>query len=160
MAFPLLVGTKFAGGLIKTALAGGVRRTLATKNLTGRLQPPPQIRPPLDTIMAGRIGPIGGALTRQRYGPPPVRQSPRAPSKRGVGIDVNGQEYLKPGYMVDRNGNVRKRPSMQVANPRAAVRALRRIRGFEKIARQIIKVTPKFKSKPTYRGMGRKRNCK
>lgn len=162
MPLPAFValGVKAGGALIKGAKA----RTLATssQSLTRRLappmRPPPPVRQPLDTIIGGRIGPLGGAITRQRYGPPPVRQSTRTPSKRGVGIDQFGREYLLPGYMVDRNGNVRKRPRMNVANPRAAVRALRRVKGFEKIARQIIKVTPKFKSKPKYRGRGR--SCK
>ncbi len=151
-------GIKLGGVLLKGAKA----RTLATssasltKRLAPPMRPPPPVRQPLDTIIGGRVGPFGGAITRQRYGPPPVRQSSTRRARRGIGVDQNGQEYLLPGYMIDRNGNIRKRPSMNTANPRAAVRALRRVKGFEKIARQIIKVTPKFKSKPTFRG----RKCK
>lgn len=160
MPLPFVIGAgiKAAGGLLKA----GAARSLATSpaSLARRMQPPPKVRAPLDTIVSGRVGSIGGAITRQRMAPPPVRMSSRVPARRGVGVDVNGQEYLLPGYMVDRNGQVRKRPRMNVANPRAAVRALRRVKGFEKIARQIIKVTPKFKSKPSYRGMGRRKSCK
>jgi hypothetical protein len=143
-------------GLLTGLIGGAILRTVNTSpsSLARRLTPPkrpaPPVRSPLDTIVSGRVGPLGGAITRQRSMAP--QPGVRPPEGKGIGYDQNGQWYIKAGYMVDRNGNIRKRPCMNVANPRAAVRALRRVRGFEKIARRIIKVTPKFKSKPTYRG--------
>lgn len=144
-------------GLLAGFVAGAVGRTIggAVNRFqdAARKQQVPVI-PKRDTLIGARVGPMGGTLTVDRKfgsagtGPKGCKTA----VDRGMYVDQNNNVCIRPGYMVNRKGKVQKRPSMNVANPRAAVRALRRVKGFEKIARQIIKVTPKFKSKPTYRG--------
>jgi hypothetical protein len=76
-------------------------------------------------LLGGAAGAgIGGALARRAYaGPRPT----------------------KAGGMT-----MRRRPRMQVTNTRALKRALRRTRGFAKIARQVLATSKSFKTKPRF----------
>jgi hypothetical protein len=63
------------------------------------------------------------------------------------GCGAKGYHMSKPrscGGMVIPSHPVRNR-RMRVTNPRALKRALRRARGFEKLARRVIKISAKFK---------------
>jgi len=58
---------------------------------------------------------------------------------------MRGPRPTKAGGMT-----YRRRPRMQVTNTRALRRALRRTSGFAKIARQVLRTSKTFKSKPRF----------
>lgn len=62
------------------------------------------------------------------------------------------------GRMTKRGGfTMRRRPRMRATNTRPLLRALRRVRAFERIARRVIHVTPHFRRRPHVRGAIRRR---
>jgi len=87
----------------------------------------------------------GTAVTRYKYPraiagqPPPV-----VPGYAGAGMGAvpSGYHYAKDG-----SGRIVRNRRMNVANPRALRRSMRRVQGFEKLAKRTIQFTRRVKMK-------------
>lgn len=107
-------------------------------------------------------GPVGAAIS---LGPALSR---RLPAPGGVGFPgfpglMRGLGGVGPrlggfgGRMTKRGTmTMRRRPRMRVTNMRPLLRALRRVRGFERIARRVIHVTPHFRHRARRVGFARR----
>ena len=87
----------------------------------------------------------GTAVTRYKYPravqgqPPPVAPGYAGP---GAGAVPSGYHYAKDG-----SGRIVRNRRMNVANPRALRRSMRRVQGFEKLAKRTIQFTRRVKMK-------------
>ena len=142
------------------AVLGGALANWATGWADDAMAPPPQFDP-----RAQKYGPIiqrpatmpGGSpvgLGPQAFLPPRLPGQGRLPpfTATGPGVLPGGgiQGYATPsGYHLAKDGSgklVRNR-RMNIANPRALRRAMRRVQGFEKLARRTISFTRRVKMK-------------
>jgi len=103
--------------------------TGAMPNVTEFLRTHPQITSAIAGIGGGLLGGGLGATIGARVG----------------GYAASGPRPTKAGGMT-----YRRRPRMQVTNTRALRRALRRTSGFAKIARQVLRTSKTFKSRPRF----------
>jgi len=88
----------------------------------------------------------GGAVTKYKYpraiaGQPTVGLGPQALGP-GAGAVPSGWHYAKDG-----SGKLVRNRRMNVANPRALRRSMRRVQGFEKLAKRTIQFTRRVKMK-------------
>lgn len=158
-----------AAAAAASALVGGRKTgTPATGTaMVPSLPPPPVLQAPAG-VGIGYFNPQGGGLGLGYFPekpPPPTMGAPQIPTMRGM-------HYNKSTYETRGGGTSRWGPSgslqihpkgtvlvksrrMNVGNARALKRALRRARGFERLARSVM-VVHRFKKHPTKR-VGRKR---
>ena len=88
----------------------------------------------------------GTAVTKYKYprairGQPPTAPPGYAPGA-GMGGVPSGYHYAKDG-----SGRIVRNRRMNVANPRALRRSMRRVQGFEKLAKRTIQFTRRVKMK-------------
>ncbi len=93
----------------------------------------------------------GGTMTQ--YGPP-VRATPGRYPGRPLALPTPAQmgapgEACPTGYHLAKDGSGRwvRNRRMNIANPRALRRAMRRVQGFEKLAKRTIQFTRRVKMK-------------
>lgn len=156
------------GGAARGLLGGGKPATPATGTaLVPSLPPPPVLQAPAG-VGIGYFNPQGGGLGLGVF---PEKPAPTFPGGMQIPT-VRGMHYNKSTYETRGGGTSRWGPSgslqihpkgtvlvksrrMNVGNARALKRALRRARGFERLARSVM-VVHRFKKHPTKR-VGRKR---
>jgi len=110
--------------------------------------------------LGGFVGGLGGALLGGPAGAAVslgTALSRRLPTPAGVGFPgvpgiaaaFGAARGAFAGRTTKRGGfTMRRRPRMRVTNTRPLLRALRRVRGFERIARRVIHVSPRFRRRP------------
>ena len=118
------------------ALGGGPKMTPGLPAPTGSMPgmgfgPPGAFGQPWMGVQRGR------AMTR--LAPPNV---PYAPSAAAGGVCPTGYHLAKDG-----SGRMVRNRRMNIANPRALRRAMRRVQGFEKLAKRTITFTRRTKMK-------------
>lgn len=112
-------------------------------------KPAPQYAFPGGAAGAGLALPL--AFTRGGRMPPPGRMpiglGPQAAGRRAV-VPVDG--CCPSGFHLAKDGSGRcvRNRRMNIANPRALRRSMRRVQGFEKLARRTITFTRRVKLKP------------
>jgi len=141
-----IVGSIFGGpigGLVGGAIAGkAVARTPAL-NIPGTIGG--QISFPGGTSVGLGFAPGGGAIVPGRGRLPPFTAT-------GPGVLPAGGrtgQMIPSGYHFAKDGSGRlvRNRRMNVANPRALRRSMRRVQGFEKLARRTITFTRRVKMK-------------
>ena len=111
-----------------------------------------------DTIAGLRAGGIGMTLTRQVPGTSVMNTSSGPMGVQRMRKDSKGR-MVPVGWKYNRAGQlVRSCHRMNIGNGRALKRALRRVHGFERIARRVLKVAPRFKKKVPSFGAHRRRH--
>jgi len=143
IAAPLLGG--LIGGPIGAAIGGRIGGG------TPPIMPPMTPRGQVQRQGTIAIGPMRYS-SQQMY--PPVPQyaggpmGPRGKGVSGVGVDA-GTGCCPRGYHLAKDGTGRcvRNRRMNVANPRALRRSMRRVQGFEKLARRTISFTRRVKMK-------------
>ena len=94
-----------------------------------------------------QMGYTGGVPVKYKYPraiagqPPQVGLGPQA-AGAGMGVVPSGYHYAKDG-----SGRIVRNRRMNVANPRALRRSMRRVQGFEKLAKRTIQFTRRVKMK-------------
>ena len=145
---------KIAIPLIAGALGGPVAGGIATTVMGGGRTPPIMPMAAAGTQVVGQVTMPGGASFGMgvqagpqgfrtpkagRYGPPRIA----GPVAAGIpGAIPSGYHYAKDG-----SGKLVRNRRMNVANPRALRRSMRRVQGFEKLARRTITFTRRVKMK-------------
>ena len=121
----LLIGGPIGGLITAATVAGGV--VAATKPRPPAITPPP--------------GSIGGAVSFP--GGTTVSVAGVLPSHAAVGA------HAPAGYHLDKATKSRwvRNRRMNIANPRALRKAMRRVQGFEKLAKRTIQFTRRVKMK-------------
>jgi len=143
IAAPIVGG--LIGGPIGAVLAGG----LGGKPTPPIMAPRAPVGPRYDTQVA-----IGPMRFRQTTGFPPVPQfggaaMPSASAHERMAAASAGTGCCPRGYHLAKDGSGRcvRNRRMNVANPRALRRSMRRVQGFEKLARRTISFTRRVKMK-------------
>jgi len=124
---------KVAPTIIGSMIGGPVGAVLATAGQPGQARTKPKALPAPPGAIAGQISYPGGTsigLGLQAAQAPVL--GPYDPS-RGTGMVPSGYHYAKDG-----SGRLVRNRRMNVANPRALRRAMRRAQGFEKLAKRAI----------------------
>jgi len=142
---PVIIGTVI-GGPIGGAIAGQ-----ATGGAKRQVQPTPYQLP---GTIAGQVSFPGGASVGLGFQAPMIPGQGRLPPFTATGPGVlpaggRGGPMMPSGYHWSKDGKgklVRNR-RMNVANPRALRRSMRRVQGFEKLARRTISFTRRVKMK-------------
>ncbi len=145
---------KFALPVIGGMLGGPVGAALGGAVAGGAAKPTPQFPVPAGTI-GGAVTMPGGMRFSTAY--TPMRRTPMVPGQGplppfapgGVGQAGRGGTLMPSGYHFAKDGSgklVRNR-RMNVANPRALRRSMRRVQGFEKLARRTITFTRRTRMK-------------
>ncbi len=135
---------------------GGIAGAAMSQMGGGKPQPPPQLPGPggLRTVQGVPVGmsltmPGGmslaaqGVIPRGPFGTAQGRAAARA-------SNVPGQEGFLPSgyhYAKDGSGRIVRNRRMNIANPRALRRAMRRVQGFEKLAKRTIVFTRRTRIK-------------
>jgi hypothetical protein len=151
-------GVKEAAKVIGGGIIGGW-----AQSLTGQAPPPPAMvgyKPAVGLGPQAPPGGYGGALTFpggtsiSGYLPPRVPGRGRLPpfTATGPGVLPGGGitgTGCPTGYHLDKTFGVKcvRNRRMNIANPRALRRAMRRVQGFEKLARRTITFTRRVKMK-------------
>jgi len=151
-------GVKEFGKVVAGGLIGGW-----AQSLSGQPPPEPVMRIGQPTVGLGPqgMGGVGGALSfpggtslQLGYAPPMVPGRGRLPPFTATGPGVlpgggrtgtgtpSGYHFAKDG-----SGRIVRNRRMNIANPRALRRAMRRVQGFEKLARRTITFTRRVKMK-------------
>lgn len=147
-------GVKSVGGAI---LGGAISGWLGGATGQGE-QPPifvpptpyPQLPPPPGTVGGQITFPGGMSVGGQFIVPGQGRLEPYTATGAGVkpyggrggGMVPSGYHYAKDG-----SGRVVRNRRMNIANPRALRRAMRRVQGFEKLAKRTISFTRRTRMK-------------
>lgn len=143
------VAAPIIGGLI----AGPVGAAALGGIAAGRTPPfaPPVVKPQPRSVGQVRIGPMSvGATDFFPPVPAPPGAMMRPTSPGGIGIPAAGGTGCCPrGYHLAKDGSGRcvRNRRMNVANPRALRRSMRRVQGFEKLAKRTISFTRRVKMK-------------
>jgi hypothetical protein len=151
-------GDPFLGGLFKKigGVVGGVARGVLGATPLGAVA---KTALSVGSSLLGR-GERPGSPFAMTLAPPPSNlpvpaSYPGAHPVPGIGGAVSrflpfgesGYQVCAPGYHISkRTGACVRNRRMNVTNPRALRRALRRAQGFSKLARRFITVTSRFKS--------------
>ena len=144
VAFPII------GGMLGGPLGAAVGGAVSGGGAQPRLPAPPgtvggAITFPGGTSIGMGFAPGGGAMIPGRGRLPPF-------SATGVGVlpgGGRGGAMVPSGYHFAKDGSGRlvRNRRMNVANPRALRKAMRRVQGFEKLARRTIVFTRRVKMK-------------
>ena len=142
---PTIIGAAF-GGPIGAAVLGGAT--------AGGPKPTPQFPVPAGSIGGAITFPGGTALSIARTPGAMVPGMGRLPPFTATGAGVlpgggRGGSMVPSGYHFAKDGSGRlvRNRRMNVANPRALRRSMRRVQGFEKLARRTITFTRRVKMK-------------
>ena len=144
---------KIAAPVIGFALGGPAGAALGSALGGGRTPPimAPQAKPTPRYSSQFQLGPISARGT-QFY--PPVPQLPYAPMRTSRapgagGVPMAAAGCCPVGYHLAKDGSGRcvRNRRMNVANPRALRRSMRRVQGFEKLAKRTISFTRRVKMK-------------
>jgi len=146
------VGGAIIGGAIGTWLGGGDPGS--TTQPVGRWQPQPRMVPPTMQI-PGTVGgqitfPGGTSVGGQFLVPGQGRLPPFTATGAGVlPAGGRGGGMVPSGYHYAKDGSLRivRNRRMNIANPRALRRAMRRVQGFEKLAKRTISFTRRVRMK-------------
>ena len=124
---------KVAPTIIGAAIGGPVGGIIATAGTGGQARAKPKALPAPPGAIAGQISfPGGTSIGLGLQAPGAQVLGPYDPS-RGTGMVPSGYHYAKDG-----SGRLVRNRRMNVANPRALRRAMRRAQGFEKLAKRAI----------------------
>ncbi len=151
-------GVKEFGKVVAGGLIGGWAQSLTGQQPKQPLMyPPGQVAGPAGQPAGGAGGALtfpGGTSLQLGYVPPMVPGRGRLPpftatgpgvlpggGRTGVGTP-SGYHFAKDG-----SGRIVRNRRMNIANPRALRRAMRRVQGFEKLARRTITFTRRVKMK-------------
>ena len=143
---------KIAGPIIGGMIGGPLGAAIGGGLTAGKPSPPPlQFPVPQITgrggfpIMAQVTMPGGASFTGGVMVPGRGPLPPFAPG--GVGQAGRGGSLMPSGYHFAKDGSGRlvRNRRMNVANPRALRRSMRRVQGFEKLARRTITFTRRVK---------------
>ena len=145
---------KIAGPIIGGMIGGPVGAALGAGLGGGGMKPSPPIFQAQGGQVVGQVTMPGGASfsggvqlpTRYKY-PRAIQGQPAAaaagfPGGGPMGAIPSGYHYAKDG-----SGRLVRNRRMNVANPRALRRSMRRVQGFEKLARRTITFTRRVKMK-------------
>ncbi len=111
------------------------------------------------TPVAGAVGAgVGGVVALQQFAPSFPGVGARGPADPRFVLPTTGPGPWQPGpqgalppqgyhYAKDGSGRVVRNRRMNIANPRALRRAMRRVQGFEKLAKRTITFTRRTKMK-------------
>ncbi len=145
---------KFALPVIGGMLGGPVGATIGTAAAGGgqpKMTPPMFPTVPGGTQVVGQVSMPGGAsftggvmVPTQGRLPPFIAKGPGVlpAGGRGGALIPSGWHFAKDG-----SGKLVRNRRMNVANPRALRRSMRRVQGFEKLARRTITFTRRVKMK-------------
>jgi len=144
---------KVAGVAIGTAIGGPIGGIIGGGLLGGRSTPPiMQVQKPMPARSSQfNIGPIQARGTQ--FFPPVPQFTGQALTIPGGGAPFGGAAGVAGccprGYHLAKDGSGRcvRNRRMNVANPRALRRSMRRVQGFEKLARRTISFTRRVKMK-------------
>lgn len=131
-----------AGVAIGGAVTGGGRTPPILPQMAAGTQVVGQVTMPGGASFGGgvQLGPQGFRTPKAgRFGPPRIA-GPVGPA--GTGGCPSGYHYAKDG-----SGRMVRNRRMNVANPRALRRSMRRVQGFEKLARRTITFTRRTRLK-------------
>ena len=141
---PTIVGG-LIGGPVGAVMAGGIGGGGRTPPIIQQAAPTPRYSSRM------QIGPISARGT-QFY--PPVPQFAGTPMRRPAAAGMEnlggaGTGCCPRGFHLAKDGSGRcvRNRRMNVANPRALRRSMRRVQGFEKLARRTISFTRRVKMK-------------
>ena len=141
------VGGQLIGGMIGGWLGGGGATTEPIFVPPSR----PQLPPPVPGTVGGQITFPGGTTVGGQFLVPGQGRLPPFTATgpgvlpgggRGGGMIPSGYHYAKDGSM-----RIVRNRRMNIANPRALRRAMRRVQGFEKLAKRTISFTRRVKMK-------------
>jgi len=133
---------KVAAPIIGGILGGPVGAIVAQQ--AGRRGTPPILPPPPGTIGGGISFP-GGTQVVGQYAP----GLPAVVSRRAGAMPAGVAGACPSGYHLAKDGSGRwvRNRRMNVANPRALRKAMRRVQGFEKLAKRTIQFTRRVRIK-------------
>lgn len=104
--------------------------TVNTMAIAPRAPSPLVSAPALGKFLVDKVSQVTRAVTT-------------SPGKAAAEVVARGQPTFGQGgiYRYNRDGSMRKRPRMNVTNPRALRRAIRRANGFAKLAKKVLRFT-------------------
>ena len=145
---------KIAGPVIGGLIGGPVGALIGGAATGGAPKPTPQFPVPAGTL-GGAISFPGGTTVSTAYTPrAAVPGQGRLPPFTAQGAGVlpsggRGGSMVPSGYHFAKDGSGRlvRNRRMNVANPRALRRSMRRVQGFEKLARRTITFTRRTRMK-------------
>ncbi len=143
------VALPIIGGMIAGPAGAAIGAGLGGAGRTPPIMAPMAPKPRQDLRL--RAGPIAARST-DFYPPVPAFGGPAMPSARGaMGPEFagSGTGCCPRGFHLAKDGSGRcvRNRRMNVANPRALRRSMRRVQGFEKLARRTISFTRRVKIK-------------
>jgi len=136
---------KVAPAIIGGIIGGPAGAILGAAGGGGGVKPTPPILPQAFGGPPIPPGAMGGAVTfpgGTSFSVAGVRRAPGAPAGLPGGVCPSGWHYAKDG-----SGRLVRNRRMNVANPRALRRSMRRVQGFEKLAKRTIQFTRRVKMK-------------
>lgn len=145
---------KIAGPVIGGLIGGPIGAALGGAATSGGAPPPPQF-PVAPGTVGGAIAFPGGMRLSTAYAPRGIVPGQgRLPPYTATGAGVlphggRGGTMVPSGYHFAKDGSGRlvRNRRMNVANPRALRRSMRRVQGFEKLARRTITFTRRTRMK-------------
>ena len=145
---------KIAGPIIGGMIGGPVGAAIGGAVGGGGAKPAPPMQFPVPTAgrggfpimgqvsMPGGLQITGGVMVPGRGPLPPFAPGGAGQAGRGGTMMPSGYHYAKDG-----SGRLVRNRRMNVANPRALRRSMRRVQGFEKLARRTITFTRRTRMK-------------
>jgi len=130
---------KFAGPILGGVIGGPVGAVIGAAGAGAPQKPRPPMLPPPGTIGGAVSFPGGTQLQFARA--PGVALGPQAAGAM-AGVCPTGYHLAKDG-----SGRMVRNRRMNIANPRALRRAMRRVQGFEKMAKRTISFTKRVRMK-------------
>jgi len=133
------IAKKVAGPIIGGMLGGPIGAAIGTG--VGGVRTPPILPPPPGQIGVGVSFPGGTQVVGQF--------APVLPGRAARGMVAAPGAACPTGYHLAKDGSGRwvRNRRMNVANPRALRKAMRRVQGFEKLAKRTIQFTRRVKMK-------------
>jgi len=145
---------KIAGPIIGGIVGGPLGAAVVSGALGGKKPAAPQFQ--LPGTVGGQISfpggmSVGGSFTGGQVGPGVGRLPPFTAAGPGVlpggGRNLGGMVPSGYHFAKDGSGRLVRNRRMNVANPRALRRSMRRVQGFEKLARRTITFTRRTRMK-------------